>query len=218
LRPFTPQDVASKVVRGQYKAGVANGQPVPGYLDEAGIKENSTTETFVALKAEIDNWRWAGVPFFLRTGKHMQERLAEIVINFRDVPFQLFPSPVGAHTANRMVIQLQPEESIRLYFLAKEPGDTMRLQPAYLNLDFHEMFKVRRADAYERLLLDVIRGRLALFMRGDEQAEAWRWVEPIMDEWAHSTIPPKQYTAGTWGPAASSALLSRDGISWHEES
>jgi glucose-6-phosphate 1-dehydrogenase len=218
LRPFGAQDVASKTVRGQYKAGAISGGSVQGYLSEPGIPAGSNTETFVALKAEIDNWRWAGVPFFLRTGKRMQERLAEIVINFRDVPFQLFPSPMGVHTANRLVIQLQPEESIRLYFLAKEPGDTMRLQPAYLNLDFHEMFKVRRADAYERLLLDVIRGRLALFMRRDELVEAWRWVEPIMDEWAHSTIPPKQYTAGTWGPAASSALLSRDGISWHEES
>jgi len=218
LRRFDPQDVAAKTVRGQYKAGAIGGGAVDGFLSEAGIAPDSTTETFVAVKAEIDNWRWAGVPFFLRTGKRMQERLAEIVINFRDVPCQLFPSPVGCHSANRMVIQLQPDESIRLYFLAKEPGDTMHLQPAYLNLDFHAMFKARRADAYERLLLDVIRGRLALFMRRDELIEAWRWVEPIMESWQHSTLPPKQYTSGTWGPAASSALLSRDGIAWHEES
>lgn len=218
LRPFDVQDVANKTVRGQYKAGAINGAGVPGYLEEAGIPQSSTTETFVAIKAEIDNWRWAGVPFFLRTGKRMPERVAEIVINFRDVPCQLFPSPVGCHTANRLVIRLQPDESIRLYFLAKEPGNTMNLQPAYLNLDFHAMFKVRRADAYERLLLDVIHGRLGLFMRRDELISAWRWVEPIMEAWAHSTTPPKQYTAGTWGSAASSALLSRDGISWHEES
>ncbi|GGY04883.1 glucose-6-phosphate dehydrogenase [Paludibacterium paludis] len=218
LRPFTEQDVASRSVRGQYKSGAVAGRPVVGYVEEPGIPPGSGTETFVALKAEIDNWRWAGVPFFLRTGKRMQERLAEIVINFRDVPLKLFPSPVGCHTANRLVIRLQPEESIRLYFLAKEPGDTMRLQPAYLNLDFHEMFKLRRADAYERLLLDVIRGKLALFMRRDELVEAWRWVEPIMESWQHSSIPPKLYTAGTWGPAASSALLSRDGVAWHEES
>jgi glucose-6-phosphate 1-dehydrogenase len=217
LRPFSPQDVAAKTVRGQYKAGAISGGAVQGFLQEPGIPDNSNTETFVAIKAEIDNWRWAGVPFFLRTGKRMQERLAEIVINFRDVPCALFPSPVGCHTANKMVIQLQPDESIRLYFLAKEPGDSMRLQPAFLNLDFNAMFTVRRADAYERLLLDVIRGRLALFMRRDELIEAWRWVEPIMESWQHSTTPPKQYTSGTWGPAASSALLSRDGISWHEE-
>ncbi|WP_293759911.1 glucose-6-phosphate dehydrogenase [uncultured Aquitalea sp.] len=220
LRPFTEHDVAAKTVRGQYKAGAVAGQPVTGYLQEQGIPAGSQTETFVAIKAEIDNWRWAGVPFFLRTGKRMQERVAEIVINFRDVPHQLFSGPLsGSHTANRLVIRLQPEESIRLYFLAKEPGDTMRLQPAYLDLDFYKAFKVRRADAYERLLLDVIRGKLALFMRRDELVEAWRWVEPIMDVWARSSgNPPKQYTAGTWGPAASSALLSRDGISWHEES
>ncbi|MBV8649339.1 glucose-6-phosphate dehydrogenase [Paludibacterium sp.] len=217
LRSFDVQDVATKTVRGQYKAGAISGGGVPGYLEEAGIPPTSTTETFVSLKAEIDNWRWAGVPFFLRTGKRMPERLAEIVINFRDVPCPLFPSPVG-QTANRLVIRLQPDESIRLYFLAKEPGDTMNLQPAYLNLDFNAMFKVRRADAYERLLLDVIRGRLGLFMRSDELVAAWRWVEPIMHAWEHSTTPPKQYTAGTWGPAASSALLSRDGIAWHEES
>lgn len=219
LRPFTEQDVVTKTVRGQYKAGASNGQPVVGYLEEAGIPQHSQTETFVAIKAEIDNWRWAGVPFFLRTGKRMQERLAEIVINFRDVPHQVFAGPMGGnHHANRMVIRLQPDESIRLYFLAKEPGDTMRLQPAYLDLDFYKAFKVRRADAYERLLLDVIRGKLALFMRRDELIEAWRWVEPIMETWANSSSnPPKQYTAGSWGPAASSALLSRDGISWHEE-
>ena len=217
LRPFGLSDVSEKTVRGQYKAGAIGGVSVAAYRDEPGIPAWSSTETFVALKAEIENWRWAGVPFFLRTGKRLQERVAEIVINFRGVPLALFASPVGCHTANRLVIRLQPDESIRLYFLAKEPGDTMRLQPAYLNLDFHEMFKARRADAYERLLLDVIRGRLALFMRRDELIAAWRWVEPIMMAWSHSTLPPKFYTAGTWGPAAASALLLRDGVSWHEE-
>ncbi|WP_245944817.1 hypothetical protein [Crenobacter cavernae] len=193
-------------------------QPVVGYHEEASIPADSRTETFVALKAEISNWRWAGVPFFLRTGKRMAERVAEIVINFRDVPHALFPNPTGLPFANRLVIRLQPDESIRLYFLAKEPGDGMRLQPTYLNLDFQSMFKVRRADAYERLLLDVmIRGDLSLFMRRDELAEAWRWVEPILENWATSPIPPKTYTAGTWGPAASSGLLSRDGVAWHEE-
>jgi glucose-6-phosphate 1-dehydrogenase len=217
LKPFTAADVASKTVRGQYKSGAVGGKPVVGYLDEANIPASSQTETFVALKAEIANWRWSGVPFYLRTGKRMQERVAEIVINFRDVPHALFPSPVSANTGNRLVIRLQPDESIRLHFLAKEPGDTMRLQPTYLNLDFSAMSSVRRADAYERLLLDVIRGKLALFMRRDELAEAWRWVAPIIETWERSTVPPKPYTAGTWGPAASSALLSRDGVAWHEE-
>ncbi|TCP10634.1 glucose-6-phosphate 1-dehydrogenase [Crenobacter luteus] len=217
LKPFSAEDVANKTVRAQYKAGAAGGRPVVGYHEEANIPADSRTETFVALKAEISNWRWAGVPFFLRTGKRMAERVAEIVINFRDVPHTLFPNPSGQSFANRLVIRLQPDESIRLYFLAKEPGDGMRLQPTYLNLDFQSMFKVRRADAYERLLLDVIRGDLSLFMRRDELAEAWRWVEPILETWATSPVPPKSYTAGTWGPAASSALLSRDGAAWHEE-
>ncbi|MGQ5522996.1 glucose-6-phosphate dehydrogenase [Chitinimonas sp. PSY-7] len=216
LRRFGPQEVASKTVRGQYKAGASQGKPAVGYLDETGISPNSKTETFVALKAEIDTWRWAGVPFYLRTGKRMQERLAEIVINFRQVPHSIFSLPAET-TSNRLVIQLQPEESVKMYLLAKQPGDQMKLKSVHLDLDFDEMFKARRPDAYERLLTDVIRGRLTLFMRRDELDEAWKWVEPILDTWEASDEAPKQYTAGTWGPAASSALLSRDGFCWHEE-
>lgn len=216
LRRFGPQEVASKTVRGQYKAGAAQGKPAVGYLSEPGIDPNSKTETFVALKAEIDTWRWAGVPFYLRTGKRMQERMAEIVINFRQVPHSIFQQPTET-TSNRLVIQLQPEESVKMYLLAKQPGDQMKLKSVHLDLDFDEMFKARRPDAYERLLTDVIRGRLTLFMRRDELDEAWKWVEPILDAWEGSDEPPKQYTAGTWGPAASSALLSRDGFCWHEE-
>jgi glucose-6-phosphate 1-dehydrogenase len=216
LRRFGPQEVAQKTVRGQYKAGAANGKPVIGYLDEPGINAGSHTETFVAIKAEIDTWRWAGVPFYLRTGKRMQERLAEIVINFRQVPHSIFPlSTTG--TTNRLVIRLQPEESVKMDLLAKQPGDQMKLKLVHLDLDFDETFKTRRPDAYERLLTDVIRGRLTLFMRRDELDEAWRWVEPILDAWEQNDEPPKHYTAGTWGPAASSALLSRDGFCWHEE-
>ncbi|TXI83575.1 MAG: glucose-6-phosphate dehydrogenase [Cupriavidus sp.] len=217
LKPITPQDVSEKTVRGQYRAGAVGGKPVPGYLEEQGIAADSRTETFVAIKAEIANWRWAGVPFYLRTGKRMQSRLAEIVIHFRDVPHAIFPKPLTLSPQNRLVIQLQPEESIRLYFLAKQPGDTLELTPTSLDLDFASSFKVRRAGAYERLLRDVIRGRLGLFVRRDEQVQAWRWVEPIIDTWDQSTVPPKPYTAGTWGPAASSALMSRDGALWHEE-
>lgn len=217
LKPFTTDDVLTKTVRGQYRNGAINGMPVAGYRDEPNVAKESHTETFVALQAEVSNWRWAGVPFFLRTGKRMQERVAEIVINFREVPHKVFPSPIGLHSANRLVIHLQPKESIRLYFLAKQPGDAMNLQSTYLNLDFHTMFKARWADAYERLLLDVIRGRLALFMRRDELAQAWTWVEPILECWNQQTTPPKSYTSGSWGPAASSGLLSRAGAVWHEE-
>jgi glucose-6-phosphate 1-dehydrogenase len=150
----------------------------------------------------------------LRTGKRLQERLAEIVINFREAPTSIF----GKNTQpNRLVIQLQPAESVRLYMLAKEPGRE-RLREVYLDLDFKEAFSTRSPEAYERLLMDVIKGDLSLFVRRDEQRAAWRWVEPIIESWENSSEGPKTYTAGTWGPAASSALLSRDGLCWHEES
>jgi len=217
LKPILPADVAEKTVRGQYRSGAIAGKPVVGYLEEQGIAPDSHTETFVAIKAEIANWRWEGVPFYLRTGKRMQSRVAEIVVHFRDVPHAIFPKPLGLSPQNRLVIRLQPEESIRLYFLVKQAGDTLELTPTSLDLDFANSFKTRRAGAYERLLLDVIRGRLGLFVRRDEQVQAWRWVEPIIDTWDASTVPPKQYTAGTWGPAASTALMSRDGALWHEE-
>jgi len=217
LRVFTPQDVAAKTVRGQYKAGAVAGRPVAGYVEEPGVALDSRTETFVAVKAEIDTWRWAGVPFFLRSGKRMSEKLAEIAINFRNVPHFIFGEATHGTRANRLVIRMQPDESMRLYLVAKQPGDAMALQPVNLNLDFAESFRARRLEAYERLLLDAIRGRLTLFVRRDEQEAAWRWVEPILESWAASEDRPKTYTAGSWGPAASSALLSRDGLAWSEE-
>ena len=214
LRPFTEQDVATKVVRGQYKAGAINGSAVPAYLDEPGVPEDSHADTFVALKAEIDNWRWAGVPFFLRTGKRMQEKVAEIVINFKDVPHPVFPVSSGG---NRLVIRLQPDESVRLYLMAKHPGDGMNLGQVHLDIDFSQTFRVRQMEAYERLLLDVLRGRQTLFVRRDELDAAWRWVEPIMNAWAKHDERPKPYNAGSWGPAAASTLILRDGLTWSEE-
>jgi glucose-6-phosphate 1-dehydrogenase len=218
LVAFTPADVGTKTVRGQYRAGAIGGKPVQGYLEEQGIPPDSTTETFVALKTEINNWRWSGVPFYLRTGKRLQERTAEIVVNFRSVPHSIFPASQGVIQGNRLVIQLQPEEELRLYLMAKVPGDRMVLKPVHLNLDFSEQFRNRPMDAYERLLMDVIRGQLTLFMRRDEVDAAWRWIEPIMHAWDASGETPKPYTAGTWGPAASSALVGRDGSAWYEES
>ena len=216
LRPFSPQDVAARTVRGQYRAGAAEGRPVPAYADEPGVSKESRTETFVALKAEIDTWRWAGVPFYLRTGKRMQERTAEIVISFREVPHTIFPAGSRTLSPNRLVIQMQPEETLKLHLAAKQPGDAMALTPVTLDLDFAESFRIRRLEAYERLLLDAIRGNLTLFVRRDEQEAAWEWVEPILKAW-EGEDRPKPYTSGTWGPAASSALLSRDGLAWHEE-
>ncbi len=218
LRPMQAEDVALRTVRGQYRAGAIDGQPVPAYLEEPGIPAGSRTETFVALKAELNNWRWAGVPFYLRTGKRMQERLAEIVVNFRDVPHALFPSVTGERVPNRLVIRLQPDEGLELHLMAKVPGDEMQVRPVKLNLDFAETYGTRQWDAYERLLMDVIRGKLTLFMRRDELDAAWRWIEPILEGWERDPTPPRTYTAGTWGPASSSALPGRDGLSWLQDS
>ena len=216
LRPILDRDVQTKTVRAQYKAGAVNGQPVPGYIDEEGVPADTTTETFVALKAEIDTWRWAGVPFYLRTGKRLQERVTEIAITFEDVPHSIFednsdPSP------NQLLIRLQPQESITLTILAKMPGEVMRLKPVNLSLDLAGSFKEKPVDAYERLIMDVVKGNLTLFMRRDELDAAWRWIDPIREGWVRHDERIKSYVAGSWGPAASSALISRDGFAWHDE-
>jgi glucose-6-phosphate 1-dehydrogenase len=216
LRPLEGNDVANNVVRGQYRAGASKGAPVVGYLEEKGIPADSTTETFVAIKARIDTWRWAGVPFYLRTGKRLQEQVADIVIHFDEVPHALFERSSNAGP-NRLVISLQPHDSITLTILAKNPGETMRLRPVDLRLDMDETVKTPQLDAYERLLTDVIKGNLTLFMRRDELDAAWRWVDPIREAWAQSDERPKGYTSGTWGPSASSSLIVRDGYAWHGE-
>jgi glucose-6-phosphate 1-dehydrogenase len=217
LRPLQGRDVLAKTVRGQYKSGAANGAPVVGYLNEKDVPTGSTTETFVALKAEIDSWRWAGVPFYLRTGKRLQEKLSEIAVTFEDVPHSIYERPDAAHALNRLVIQLQPDESITLTVLAKSPGEGMRLKPVSLGLDFSETFKTRPLDAYERLLTDVVKGNLTLFMRRDELDAAWQWVDPIREAWEQYDENPKSYTAGSWGPAAASSLIGRDGFAWSNE-
>ncbi len=219
LRPIAEEEVPLRTVRGQYRAGASGGQPVAGYLEEPGVAPGSRTETFVALQANIETWRWAGVPFYLRTGKRMQERLAEIVINFRAVPHSIFGKRATPLQNNRLVIRMQPDESVKLHLQAKRPGDAMRLNPVFLDLDFAETenFQNRRLEAYERLLMDVMRGNLTLFVRRDEQEAAWKWVEPIMANWSNSGEQPKPYTAGSTGPAASTALLGREGFHWHEE-
>jgi glucose-6-phosphate 1-dehydrogenase len=216
LRPMSVADVARDTVRGQYSPGASQGDAAIGYLQEDNIPPDSRTETFVALKAHINNWRWANVPIFLRTGKRMAERRSEIVIEFADLPFTIFAdSP--RQSVNRLMIRLQPEEHIQLQMMAKEPGSGMRLRPVSLNLDLESAFAARRAEAYERLLMDVIKGRLTHFMRRDELEAAWTWVDPILNGWATLDEKPKAYTAGSWGPAASSALMAREGSAWVEE-
>jgi len=218
LKRFTPTTLAQNIVRGQYRAGHVDGQPVPSYRDEPDAPAQSSTETFVALKAEIDTWRWAGVPFYLRTGKRMADRLAEIVVRFKPIPHSIFNQPTSSFQPNSLVIRLQPDEGLSLNLMAKTPGDSMRLKQAELELDFREQFKAPRMEAYERLLLDVLRGQLTLFMRGDELEAAWDWVEPILNHWEQDDSSPAPYSSGTWGPAASSALIGRDGLQWREES
>ena len=216
LRSMTVADVARDTVRGQYSAGASGGEAAQGYLQEESVPEGSATETFVALKAHINNWRWANVPFFLRTGKRMAARQSEIVIEFADLPFTIFhDSP--HRSVNRLMIRLQPEEHIQLQMMAKEPGSGMKLRPVKLDLDLQTAFVQRRAEAYERLLIDVIKGRLTHFMRRDELEAAWAWVEPILEGWKQLGERPKAYTAGSWGPAASSALMAREGSAWVEE-
>ncbi len=216
LVPVTPLTLTERTVRGQYRAGASAGGAVKGYLDELGHND-SHTETFVALKAEIANWRWANVPFYLRTGKRLSTRASEIVIAFRPIPHSVFDGSAGPIVANHLIIRLQPDEGVKLWLMIKDPGPGgMRLQHVPLDMSFARSFNIRQADAYERLLMDVVRGNQTLFMRRDEVEAAWMWIDPILQAWAASKEAPKTYTSGTWGPSASIALIERDGRTWNE--
>ncbi|OQP84382.1 glucose-6-phosphate dehydrogenase [Rhizobium rhizosphaerae] len=216
LKPITPANVERLTVRGQYRAGASAGGPVKGYLEELESGQ-SDTETFVAIKAEIGNWRWAGVPFYIRTGKRMASRMSEIVITFKPIPHSIFDESAGRIEANQLIIRLQPNEGVKQSLMIKDPGPGgMRLRNVSLDMTFSEAFNVRSADAYERLLLDVVRNNQTLFMRRDEVEAAWRWVDPILKAWEIVGQKPQGYTAGTWGPSQAIALIERDGRTWHE--
>ena len=218
LRPVTAADVEAVTVTGQYAKGAIDGETVPGYVEEVG--HDSQTETFVAIKANIDNWRWKGVPFYLRTGKRMPMRKSEIFIQFRDVPFSIFASRGATTKSNKLIIGLQPEESIELRLMAKTPGldrQGVRLREIPLDIGLANAFsEYRRRIAYERLLLDLIEGDPTLFVRRDEVEAQWIWIDQIRAAWAEKGMTPRPYAAGTWGPSAAIALTERDGISWHE--
>jgi glucose-6-phosphate 1-dehydrogenase len=223
LKPWTKESLAQDAIRGQYSSGNSGGEKVPGYREEVGVSPTSNTETFVALRTEISNWRWAGVPFYIRTGKRLAGRDARIVINFRPTPHAIFNT--NTDVGNRLVINLQPKDGLELHLLAQGQNNrqnrtsaSQALAPVQLDLDFDKRFGSERVGAYERLLLEVIDGRLNLFVRSDEQEEAWRWVEPILNHWAADTQGPRLYASGTWGPSASSAMIARDGFCWSEES
>ena len=217
LRALRPVGEA-EMVRGQYGSGAIDGERVPGYDDELG--SDSGTETFVALKTHVDNWRWQGVPFYLRTGKRMAERRSEIVIQFKCVPHNIFSGRGGRLTSNRLVIRLQPEEYVRLQVMAKEPGldrEGVSLREVPLDLSLSAAFAgTRRRIAYERLLLDLIEGEQTLFVRRDEVEAQWRWIDAIRETWDKARMAPKAYAAGSWGPSAGIALIERDGRSWND--
>jgi len=221
LRPINVSNVAEKTVRGQYIAGFVSGKEVPGYLEEPDANQRSRTETFVAIKAEIDNWRWAGVPFYLRTGKRLPAKVSEIVIYFKRQPHNLFGASFATLPPNKLVIRLQPDEGVEITVMNKVPGITstgaMELQKSQLDLSFSEEFADKRiADAYEKLILEVMIGNQALFVRRDEVEQAWSWVDSIMAAWNANSEAPESYQAGTWGPVSSIGLLARENRSWYE--
>ncbi|WP_409433583.1 glucose-6-phosphate dehydrogenase [Litorimonas sp. RW-G-Af-16] len=214
LEPVTPDSVEKVTVRGQYVKGMSeDGQPMDDYLSDVGVT-SSQAETYVAIQAQIKNWRWAGVPIYLRTGKRMSSRRSEIVIQFKPVPHSIFGKGTPINP-NKMVIRLQPDEAVKLWLEIKEPGaGGLRLKTLPLNLSYADNFTVRYPDAYERLLMDVVRGNLSLFMRRDEVEAAWRWVDGIIDAWASVEQPVQYYPAGSEGPKAASDMLAKNGDKW----
>ncbi len=220
LAPIAPEHLGQQLVRGQYVAGSILGRHVPGYLEEENSNTQSDTETFVALRAEICNWRWAGVPFYLRTGKRMPQKLSQIVIHFKAPPHYIFAPEQRQLIGNKLIIRLQPQEGISLLVMTKDQGldKGMQLRSGPLQLNFSETYKSPRIpDAYERLLLEVMKGNQNLFVRKDEIEYAWKWCDQLIDGWQRVGAPPKPYAAGSWGPAASIALISRDGRSWYDD-
>jgi glucose-6-phosphate 1-dehydrogenase len=212
LRPIQGRDVLRQTVRGQYTAGSIAGQPVPGYGDELG--RDSGTETFTALRCEIDTWRWGGVPIYLRTGKRMGARCSEIAITFKSVPHSIFK---GDPEPNRLVIRVQPDDGVQLQFMMKVPGSgRLKLVPRTLDLRYDTAFGERTPDAYERLLTDVIRGDQTLFMRRDEVEAAWGFADPIIEGWGEHYATPHRYAAGTFGPSQAVGMIERDERSWAE--
>lgn len=218
LRIINTSNVRETTVRGQYATGFIDGKKVPGYLEEEGASTTSATETFVAIRVDIDNWRWAGVPFYLRAGKRLPSKTSEVVVYFKRPAINLFKSSYKELPQNKLTIRLQPDEGVDIEILNKVPGleNNSRLQTTKLDLSFNKAFHQPIADAYERLLLEVMRGKQALFVHRDEVEAAWKWVDSIINAWTAVQDAPKPYQAGTWGPVSSVALITKDGRAWNE--
>jgi len=219
LAPITRQNIAEKTVRGQYADGFLNGKAVPGYLNEEGANKSSNTETFVAIKAEINNWRWKGVPFYLRTGKRMPAKHSEIVVHFKQQPHNIFKDSYAELPSNKLTIRLQPDEGVELQMMNKIPGiaSQMNIQENTLDLSFSEAYENQRVvDAYERLMLEVVNGNQSLFVSRDEVEAAWTWADSIIDAWQSTNDKPKPYAAGSWGPVSSISLIAREDRQWVE--
>ncbi len=215
IHPFTPEQVASDVVRAQYAAGVVEGQAVRGYLEEPDVAPDTATETFVAAKLAVDNWRWGGVPFYLRTGKRLAKRVSEIAIQFRRVPHRFFQAlDMPEIEPNVLAIRIQPDEGISLKFGTKVPGPAVRIRGVHMDFQYGSAFEGTSPEAYERLLLDCLTGDATLFARVDEVESAWKLINPILDEWAEDQVRPTPYEAGSWGPEEAMALLERDHRRW----
>jgi glucose-6-phosphate 1-dehydrogenase len=215
ITPPSPEEVAHSTVRAQYTAGVVGGERVPGYLEEAGVPEDSATETYAALKLEVHNWRWAGVPIFLRTGKRLSRKVTEIAVQLKPVPHLAFASQgsVGVQP-NQLILTMQPNEGVSLSLGAKIPGTRMRIRPVNMEFLYGTSFMSQSPEAYERLILDAMRGDATLFTRNDETLSQWAIIDPILKTWAERQEPELQtYEAGTPGPAAADALIG-EGRRW----
>jgi glucose-6-phosphate 1-dehydrogenase len=217
LRRFTPEDIrGGKIIRGQYASGAMKGESALGYLEEKGVASGSTTETFIALELEIDTWRWSGVPVFVRVGKRMPRKITELTIHFKKAPGAMFRGREEHLEENVLSIQIQPNEGISLKILSKPPGPGLEVQPVVMDFNYGHSFRVSSADAYERLILDSMKGDATLFIRDDEIEEAWSFLEPVLKEWrdASKPVPLYQYPAGSWGPTESDRLLAKSGRRW----
>ena len=213
LRPIAGDAVATEVVRGQYVSGTVNGEKVPGYREEPDVAEDSDNETYAAFRVHVDNWRWSGVPFFLRAGKRLSKRLAEVCVHFRAAPFALFPHAHG-RSPNCLVVRVQPDEGISFKFDAKVPGQGLTLREVSMDFRYGAAFGSGGPEAYERLILDTMRGDATLFTRHDEVEAQWRFIDPIRAAWAEGKNPVAIYRAGTDGPGAADGLMSAIGESW----